>query len=168
MKRFGTILAVLLCAGIIFGAGYGMHAGYKLLSSQWNLLNNHWQASLIITATIFIVCALFLSASIRSNIKRHGLTSTGKVFAYNEFINWYSNLKSSKPDTMQAKFFKEVKNQIILWGSNPVVKQTNLLFENLRGDKENSAKVLRYADQVYLEIKRELGYRNYRIDRNII
>jgi hypothetical protein len=168
MKRFGTILAVLLFVAIIFGSGYGILSGYKLLSFQWNLLDIHWKASMIIMATIFMVCALFVSASIRSYIKKHGLTSTGKVFAYNEFINWYSNLKNSSPDTMKAKFFKEVKNQINLWGSNPVVKQTNLLFENLQRDKENSKKVLRYADQVYLEIKKELGHRNYRIDRSII
>jgi sugar phosphate permease len=168
MKTIGTILAVLLLVAMIAGAGYGIFTGYKILSAQWNILDNHWKAPLIIIAAVFIVCALLVSASIRSYIKKHGLTSTGKVFAYNEFINWYSKLKNSSPDTMKANLLKEVKNQIILWGSNQVVKQTNLLFEILQSDKKNPDQVLTKADQVYLEIRRELGHRNYKIDRSII
>jgi hypothetical protein len=51
---------------------------------------------------------------------------------------------------------------------SPLARLLNLMWPLMQGDKENSANVLRYADQIYREIKRELGHRNYRIDRSII
>jgi hypothetical protein len=56
----------------------------------------------------------------------------------------------------------------MLWGNNQVVKQTNLLFENLKNDETDAEQLLKKADNIYLEIRRELGYRSYKVDRHII
>jgi hypothetical protein len=69
---------------------------------------------------------------------------------------------------MKLNSFKAVKNQIMLWGNNQVVKQTNLLFENLKNDETDAEQLLKKADNIYLEIRRELGYRSYKVDRHII
>ena len=102
MKTTGTVVAIILFLAIVAGAGYGIFAGYKLISSQWRILNSDWRACLIIIAAVLILCSLFISASIGSYIKKHGLTSTGKVMAYKEFIRWYSDLKSELPDTVEG------------------------------------------------------------------
>lgn len=168
MKKLGTMLAVLLSAAIIAAAGYGIFSGYKFISSQWAILNSDWKACLIIIATILIFCTLFISSSIRSYTKKHGLVSTGKVIAYNELVHWYSELQNNNPETLKVANFKEIKNQVTLWGNNNVVKQTNLLYEKLINDKENPAEIMLKADHVFLEVKRELGYRRFGVDRSIV
>lgn len=168
MKTIGTLLVVLLLVAIVVGAGYGIFSGYKFISSQWGIINTEWKASLIIIAAVLILCTLFISSSIRSYTKKHSLMSTGKVIAYNEFIHWYSELKSHNPETLKVANFKGIKNQVILWGNNNVVKQTNLLYEKLINDKENPDQIILKADQIFLEIKREMGYRSNTVDRNIV
>ena len=94
--------------------------------------------------------------------------STGKVIAYNELINWYSELQNNNPETLKVANFRGIKNQLMLWGNNNVVKQTNLLYEKLINDKENPDEIMLKADHVFLEVKRELGYRRFGVDRSIV
>jgi hypothetical protein len=82
MKSIGTAMAALLLAAIVASAGYGIFAFYKLLATQWSILNDDWKASLIILTAILILCILFILASIRSYIKKLSLISAGKVLAY--------------------------------------------------------------------------------------
>ena len=167
MKSIGTTVAILLFLAILGGIGYGIFAGYKFISAQWHILNSEWRASLTIIATVLIICSIFISASPGSYIKKHGLTNTGKVMAYNEFINWYSDLKNEVQDKIKPASFKFVKNQIMLWGGNQVVKQTNTLFESLNSEMENRDRILEKAEHVLQEIRRELGYRSFGVDRSI-
>jgi len=112
---------------------------------------------------------LFIShRALRSHIQKNGLSGMGKAMAYNEFIHWYSDLKGSKAEAADLDAFKRLRNQLILWGNNHVVNQTSLLLESLQKDEDNLEQVMTRAEQVFAEIKRELGYRSHRRDRYII
>lgn len=168
MKAVGTVLAIILLVTVIAAIIYGILGGYKLLVTRWDVLGDVWKAGLIILAAILILCTLFLSVSIRSHAQKHGLASTGKVIAYNEFIRWYSDLKSQTTGAVELKSFKAIRNQLVLWGTNPVVKQTNLLVDFIQNDQDELDQIMTQAEQVLGEIKRELGYRSHRSDRDII
>lgn len=168
MKTIGTTLGILLFVVVFAGGGYILFSGYKHLSSQWAVLNNDWRAGLAVFSTVLIVCTLFVSSSIRSSSRKHSLASNGKVIAYNDFISWYSELKNHNPEIQNTSSFREIRNQIMLWGNDHVVKQMNLLYETLNNSKENMEQIISKADHVYLEIRRELGYRSLRVDRSIV
>lgn len=168
MKVFGIILAVLLFGGIIVGVGYGAVSGYEFLSVQWGSLNNDWKAILIVTATILIFCTLFASIAVQSGIKKYGLKGTGKVLAYNDFVHWYSAIKSDNTEALKAEPLKPLTNQMILWGGKPVSRQANLLYELLQKDEAARDQILKKAEHVYIEIRRDLGLRGKSGDSAIV
>ena len=168
MKTVGTVLAIILLVAVVAGIIYGILGGYKLLTTRWAILSDDWKAGLIILSAILILCTLFLSASIGSHVQKNGLSGTGKVMAYNEFIRWYSDLKRHNADAVDLNAFKRLRNQLILWGNSHVVKQTNFLLEILQNDEDKLDQVMTRAEQVFGEIKRELGYRSHRRDREIV
>lgn len=168
MKVFGIILAVLLLVGIVFGMGYGVFAGYGFLSVQWGNLSNEWKAVLIVSATILIFCTLLASLFIRSVFKKYGLKGTGKAFAYNDFVHWYSAVKSGNTEAMKAEPLKPLTNQMILWGGKQVVRQANLLYELLQKDEAERDLILKKAEHVYIEIRRDLGLRGTSGDNAIV
>jgi len=159
MKIIGSSIALLLVLGLIVGVGYGVITGYEFLAVQWGALSGNWKAILIVVAALAMFCALFVSISIQSSVKKYGLKGTGKVMAYNDFIHWYSTVKSNNTDAMQADVIKPVVNQMQLWGSNQVARQAGLLFEHLQADGTDRDTVLKKAGHVYIEIRRDLGLR---------
>ena len=168
MKTTGTVIAFLLLAAIVAGFIFGVMGGYKLLTTRWGILSDEWKAGVIILSAILIICTLFLSSSIRSQMQKHGLSGIGKVMAYNEFIRWYSELKNQSTDAVDFKSFKPLRNQLVLWGNHHVVRQTHLLVEILNDGTDRSNEIMTQAEKVFGEIKRELGYRSRRQERNII
>jgi len=168
MNIIGIILAILLLIGFVFGIGYGAVSGYEFLSVQWGSINDDWKAILIIIATLLIFCTLLISLSFRSSIKNYGFKGTGKVMAYNDFMQWYSALISDNVEAMQADTLKAITNQTILWGSNQVAKQVSLLYDLLQKDDTEKEQVLEKAGDVYIEIRRELGLRGTSGDNAIV
>ena len=167
MRLLGTLLVLVLLAAMVLAAGYGVWWGYKLLSVQWSVLSQDWKAGLIIVGSILFLCALFISASIGSFIRRYTPASIGKVTAYNEFVSWYSELKNSNPETLDAASFRRIGNQLALWGNRYVVKQSRLLSDLLAGEKPSPEDALKKADGLYLEIRRDIGQRGAQVDRQI-
>ena len=168
MKKMGTVLVFLLVAAIVVGFIFGIMGGYRLLTTRWDILSDEWKAGMIILSAILIICTLFMTSSIRSNLQKTALSGSGKVMAYNEFIRWYSYLKSPNTDSMDVNSFKSVRNQLVLWGSWHVVKQTHRLVEILESGADKSDQIMDQAENVFGEIKRELGYRRQGKDRDII
>ncbi len=168
MKAVGTILAILLLGGFVVGLGYGALSGYEFLSVQWGSLSNDWKAILIVNATILIFCTLFASLSIQSVIKKYGLKGTGKVLTYNDFVHWYSAIKSDNTEAMKAEPLKPLTNQMILWGGKPVARQANLLYELLQKNETDREEVLKKAEHVYIAIRRDLGLRGTSGDNAIV
>ena len=167
MKIIGTILALALLISLLFGVGYGVISGYEFLSVQWQSLSDDWKAILVIITTILILCALFISLSIQSSIKTYGLKGTGKVMTYNDFIHWYSQLKNNNAEALDAELLRPMMNQMILWGSKQVVRQTNLLYDLLQQDGVDKDQILKKAEHVYIEIRRDLGFRGSSADNAI-
>ena len=167
MKTIGTIIAILLFATLAAAGGYAVFTGCRYLSSQWAVLHDEWRAGLAIFASVLAFCTLVLSASVKQFSLRDGLASAGKASAYNAFVEWYSALKKYERHEQKTSF-TEIRNQMILWGSDRVVKQVHGLYEHLRHEKEDREQVLSKADLVYLEIRRELGHRSMGVDRSIV
>jgi hypothetical protein len=135
---------------------------------QWGSLSNDWKAILIVIATILVICTLFASLSIQSSIKKYGLKGTGKVLAYNDFTHWYSALKNDNTDAMKAEPLKPLTNQMILWGGKQVARQANLLYELLLKNEADKDQILKKAEHVYIEIRRDLGFRGTSGDNAIV
>jgi hypothetical protein len=161
-------MALLLLGGVVYGAGFSAIAGYGFLSVQWGSLSNEWKAVLIVSATILICCTLLASLFIRSVIRKYGLKGTGKVLAYNDFINWYSALKSGNADAIRVHPIKPLTNQMILWGGKQVARQANLLHELLQKNQAEEDQILKKAEHVYIEIRRDLGLRGTGADNAIV
>lgn len=157
MKIIGVTLAFLILAGVVGGVGYGVFTGYEFLSVQWGSLSNDWKAILIVTASIIVFCTLFAALSIKSSIRKYGLKGTGKVMVYNDFIHWYSALKNDDAEVMKAGNLKIITNQMMLWGSKQVARQSVLLYDLLQTDEADSDQVLQKAEHIYIEIRRDLG-----------
>ncbi|UCD81719.1 MAG: hypothetical protein JSW26_09935 [Desulfobacterales bacterium] len=168
MNIVGIIMAFLLLGGTVFGMGYGAIAGYGFLSVQWGSLSNEWKAALIVSAVIFICCTLLASLFIRSVIKQYGLKGTGKVLAYNDFVHWYSAIKSGNAEAIQAEPVKPLTNQMILWGGKQVARQASLLHELLQKNQAERDQILKKAEHVYIEIRRDLGLRGTSGDNAIV
>ena len=139
--------------------GYGAVTGYRFLSIQWGSLSNDWKAILIVVAALLVFCTLFISLSIRSSIRSYGLKGTGKVVAYNDFTHWYSALKSDFAEAIKSEPVKALTNQMILWGSRPVARQANLLYELSQKDDADREQIMNKAEHLYIEIRRDLGLR---------
>jgi len=157
MKIVGIISAILVIAGVLSGLGYGAISGFEFLSAQWERLAPDWKASIIVISSLLILCTLFLALLLRSAIKRYGLKGPGKVMAYNNFAHWYSVLKSDDAEALLTENFRTVINQMTLWGSAQVIKQVNLLYELLQQEETTKVELLKKADHVYIEIRRDLG-----------
>jgi hypothetical protein len=114
---------------------------------------------LIIIAALMLFGILLGSLSIQSSIRKHGLKSSGKVMAYNDFVGWYSRIKNNNSETLKSEVHKTLTNQMKLWGSKQVVLQMNLLFELLQKTEVDQDEVLKKAEHVYIEIRRDLGLR---------
>jgi hypothetical protein len=157
MNKTGVVLAIILLVGIVVGLGYGFYEGYVFFSVQWGSLSNEWRAILIVVAAILAGCTLFLSLFVQSAAKKYGLKGSGKVLAYNDFLNWYSDLKNNPDCVVTPESFRQMTNQMTLWGSHRVVKQVRLLFNLLQGSVSARDQVLKNADLLYVEIRRDLG-----------
>jgi hypothetical protein len=168
MKTAGTVIAILLLVAVTAGILYGIMGGYQMLATRWGVLSDDSQAAMIILSAILIICTLFLSSSIRSQVRKRGLTGTGKTLAYNDFIRWYSELKNKRADAVDATSFKPLRNQLVLWGGHHVVEQTLLLADILNDSADNPDQIITQAQKVFGEIKRELGYRSRQPERDII
>lgn len=168
MKVFGMMLAIGVLVLVVGGIGYGLVSGYEVLSVQWGSLSAEWRSILVVVAVMILFAALVATFVLSATIRREGSRSAGKVEAYNAFVAWYSMLKGSTDQTPDASSLVPTKNRIMLWGSNRVVRQINLLHEMLaKGDAETGA-VLEKAGHVFLEIKRELGHRSMGVDRSVV
>jgi hypothetical protein len=168
MKVLGIILAVMLLGGMVVGVGYVAVSGYDFLSAQWGSLSDDWKAILIVVAALLIFCTLLASLSIQSSVKKYGLKGSGKVMAYNDFTHWYSALKEDNTDAMKAETLKAVTNQMTLWGNKPVARQAKLLYELLQENEADSDQILKKAEHVYIEIRRDLGLRGTSADSAIV
>jgi hypothetical protein len=168
MKVIGTTLAICLLGGIVVGGAYGVLSMYGFLSMQWGSLSNEWKAFLIVSAAIVICCTLLASLFIQSVIKKYGLKGTGKVFAYNDFVNWYSAIKSGSAEAIPAEPLKPLTNQMMLWGGKQVARQATLLYELLQKNQTERDQILKKAEHVYIEIRRDLGLRGTSADNAIV
>ena len=59
-------------------------------------------------------------------------------------------------------------NQMTLWGSKQVARQIRLLYDLMREDKTDRDLVLKKAEHVYIEIRRDLGLRGSSGDNAIV
>lgn len=168
MKVIGVIFAILLMIGIIAGIGYGVLASYEFFSIQWASLSNDWKAILIVISALVLFCSLLIAMTIQSSIKKYGIKGNGKVLAYNDFIHWFSALKGDNAEAMQLDTLKAITNQLTLWGSSAVVRQATLLYETLVKNENEREKLLKKAEHVYIEIRRELGLRGTSGDNAIV
>jgi len=168
MKVIGTILAFVILAGMVGAAGYVILFGYEFLSVQWQSLSNDWKAILIMIATLMIFGILLGSLSIQSSIRKYGLKSSGKVMVYNDFVGWYSSVKNDSSGMLEPGMHKTLTNQMRLWGSKQVVLQMNRLFELLQNAEVDRDQVLKKAEHVYLEIRRDLGLRGRVKDNPVV
>jgi hypothetical protein len=157
MKAFGGFLALVLIAAVLAGVGYGIYLGYGLLSAEWLSLNREWRAVLTLVSALIIFCTLFLSFSIRSAVKRQSQLAAGKVSVYNEFMDWYSALTNNTEEEADAVYFTKIKNRLLLWGNSSVVKEANLLSEEVAKGRESLEEVKAMAKNLYVEIRRDLG-----------
>jgi hypothetical protein len=106
--------------------------------------------------------------SIQSSIKKYGLKGAGKVAAYNDFIAWYSRFQNSGNELPETDGLKTLTNQMRLWGSKQVNLQTGLLYELLVKENVDSDEVLKKAEHVYIEIRRDLGLRGTIKDNPVV
>ena len=168
MRVIGIILAVVILVGIVAGVVYGVFTGYEFLSVQWGSLSNDWKAILIVLGTIMVLCSLYLSWSVQSAMKRYAFKGVGKVQVYNAFIEWYSTLKESEGEVLGVASLKILRNQMMLWGSVQVARQVKLLLEESQRDGAEREQVLKKADHVYIEIRRDLGLRGTSEDNAVV
>ena len=119
-------------------------------------------------STLVLFCSLLIAISIQSSIKKYGLKGNGKVLAYNDFIHWFSALKGENAEAMQIDTLKVITNQLTLWGSSAVARQASLLYETLVNNERDKEQLLKKAEHVYIEIRRELGMRGTSIDNAIV
>jgi len=168
MKTIGTILAIGLLAGIVVGAAYGALSMYGFLSIQWGSLSSEWKSFLIVSAALLIGCTLLASLFIQSGFKKYGLKGTSKVFAYNDYVQWYSALKNGPGEAIQAGPLKPLTNQMMLWGGKQVARQATLLYELLQNNQAGREQILKKAEHVYIEIRRDLGLRGTGADNAIV
>ncbi len=168
MKIIGVILAIGVLVAILAGIGYSLISGYEILSAKWDRLNDEWHAILTVVAAVIVFTALFVTYVLVRTIRYEAGRSVGRVEAYNAFVTWYSALTKCAGQLPDTATLAPTKNRIMLWGSNRVARQINLLHELLaKGDAEPDS-VLEKAGHVFLEIKRELGHRSPSVDRSII
>ncbi len=168
MNKTGLVLAIVLLVGIIFGLGYGTYTGYEFLSVQWGSLTNEWRAILIVVAAILVACTLFLALSLQSFLRSYSLRGSGKVIAYNNFLNWYSDLKNSPGQVVASESFRQMANQMMLWGCQRVSKQAGILYEALQGEDLDHERVLEHADLLYVEIRRDVGLSGHSGDSAVV
>jgi len=157
LKVFGVAFALVMIVGMIAGVGYGVIFGYEFLSVQWGSLSNDWKAILIVVGSLLIVCTLYLSWSVQAAMRRYALAGSGKVQAYNAFADWYIGLKKGEAELSSVESFNGIANQMILWGSGPVTRQTRLLHEALSSEPRDMEQVSTRADGLYLLIRRDIG-----------
>lgn len=168
MNIVGIVLGVIFIISIIIGIGYGGYTAYEFLSIQWVSLSNDWKSILIVISALVLFCSLLIAITIRSSIKKYGIKGNGKVLAYNDFIHWFSALKGDKAEAMEVETLKTITNQLKLWGSSAVVRQATLLYETLVNDESEKEQLLKKAEHVYIEIRRELGLRGSSVDNAIV
>ena len=168
MKIVGIVLVLILIISIITGIGYGAFTGYEFLSMQWVSLSDDWKAIFIVISVLLLFCSLLIAITIQSSIKKYGIKGNGKVLAYNDFIHWFSALKGDSAEAMQVDTLKVITNQLTLWGSRAVVRQATLLYEALVNNESEKEQLLKKAEHVYIEIRRELGLRGTSRDNAIV
>lgn len=168
MKILGTFLAIALLLGILVGLGYGGMLLYQLLAAEWQVLTDQSRAVFVLATALVIFCTLFLSVSIRGSLRRYALKGTGRVMVYNDFACWYSALKDGSIEAMQTEHVRELINRMNLWGSRQVAKQARKLYESARHGEADRELILKKAEHVYIEIKRELGIRGSSADTVIV
>jgi len=168
MKVIGVILAVGVLIAVLVGIGYGLVSGYEILWVNWNSLNDEWHAVLIVSSTVIVLTALFVTYALIRAIRREAGRNAGRAEAYNAFVGWYSALMACAGQLPDSATLVPTKNSIMLWGNNRVAQQINLLYELLEKEDADIEPVLEKARHVFLEIKRELGHRNPGINRSIV
>jgi len=167
MNVFKFLLALSVLIGFLVVIGFGIYLCYEYLLVQWNILKKEWQAVLVLLCVTLICCTFYITHSFRNTLKKYGPRSTGKVMAYNDFIQWFSLLKTNNNEAIDFNALKSVTNQLLLWGNQQVVKQVYSLIEKLQSDESDRDQVLVTAEHIYEELRHDLGV-NSEIEKRIL
>lgn len=165
MKTLQNLTALLTVLALLAALGYGGYHGYLYLQLQWDLLNPHWKPLVIVSGSILLFCTFLLSWSI-SAAARKNLAVPGKAAAYDAYIEWYGGLVR-EPQKRDSESFVLVKNKIALWGGDSVFKEAAGLYELLKEKKSNDA-ISEQAQALFHEMKKEIGNRDNRKERQVV
>ena len=156
MRTVGIVVVIVLTLAILAALGYAVVLGFGELALRWNVLDEGSQAFLVVICTVLVACTLLVVVSMNSSAR---MGSPGRTLAYDEFVHWYSNFKAGTLEDPLSSFIP-VKNLIALWAGNQVAKQAQRLYEELSKETPAAEELTRKGDNVYLEIRRDLGRRS--------
>ncbi|TQV87424.1 hypothetical protein [Aliikangiella coralliicola] len=159
MKGIGFVLALIVFIAIISGVGYALYEGWGFLSHQWTMLDTTRKPVVALLSSAIVISALLVILFTHSSFKKSLNSSSGKTMAYNNFMNWYVNAHENKYTNINIETIKTIRNEILLWAGNHVVKQFNKLYDELKNQNQNSENIEKYARHIYIEIQRDLGRR---------
>lgn len=165
MKTLQNLAAILIALALLAGFGYGLYAGYLHLEHQWKILDFQWKPLIILGGAIAFLCALLIVWAVFSGARKNQ-TATGKGIAYDTFIDWYSALIHNSKGT-SAESFITIRNRMALWAGNDAAQAADILYNALK-DKQSHEALLKYADDVFQEMKKEAGNRGAKEYRKMV
>jgi hypothetical protein len=165
MKFVGFVVALLVACTFIAGLGYGGVKAFYYLKSQWLLLLSMQKAQITIIGSLLLICTVVILGSLSTIARKITLYSEGKTKVYTQFVDWYIDCKNGA-DKNSA--FDAMQSGMLLWAHDYVLKQYMQLKTALCEQPNNREMVLKGAELVYLEIRRDLGYGRQKKIRNII
>jgi len=166
MNIIKFIIALGVLTGFVVVIGFGVYVAYEYLFSQWEILNREWRAVLVLILAVLTFCTFYITYSFRNSLRKYGPRNTGKVMAYNEFVQWYSLLKSNGEEVVNLNMLKKIANQLLLWGNQQVVKQVYELTNKAQDSAADREQIIDSAEHVYEELRRDLGV-NSEMDKSV-
>ncbi|WP_150465894.1 hypothetical protein [Francisella sp. SYW-2] len=164
-KIISTILGFILLGAV----GWGCYLIISLVWNQFKLLDPKVSISLltaattVIAATVTVVLGKYFER--KKDIEAHYREKKTQI--YDEFLCkllklFHSTSENNKEIDDLVSFLQEWQRKIILWGGQDVLLNYINWLERLKEGK-NDAKVMFMMEELFLEIRRDLGHKNNKL-----
>lgn len=159
MKTLGSILTFLITLALIVGIVWGVIIGGRYVLDQYDMLESQQSAIAIIFSVIMLLSAFIVAGAIRDKGRKNDkIVHPEKAIIYNNFIDYYIEIRNSVKT--QGLVNLRFRSDISLWAGKDVLRSYMLFNQNLNELSADSPQILRQAERVILEMRKDLGLSN--------
>lgn len=156
MKSVSYAIAIILMLALLLGFGWLVYLTLKFLIAQFGVVNSQTSAILTIGTVTLLLSSIIVAAAIKAlNVGDDKTIHPEKAAIYTRFVEVLE-----ADDEEAAEVVDALKNYMMIWASNSVLKEFSSYYELVNNDDVDSSEVKDQAQKVITSIRQDVGKYN--------